>query len=396
MASDVGLTAPESLAELSVTFRRAVIGLGCAAAGAGVQLGAFSPFITALGISLGVMGVIIAGSAVARRPTESRILGIAALTAFAAIFSAHESWASVRMMFGVLTAVGTVAALLFLLSRTARQIAVSVLIVFHFCGIVTAITSPPATPWMTTQLWVRLFRPHLEFCYTNNAYQFYSPEPGPANLLWFCILGDDNQTRWIKVPNETEVYDPLGVEYYRRLSITERANSNEQFPAGPPLEALARRSEARTWIPMHPEAVPGLQFRMPDENARQFIASYARHVASAFGSGREGVSIKSIKVYLAQHRLLNQKQYAAKRNPYAKDSYLPFFVGEFDAQGHLLNPFDPLLYWIVPIVAVPKQDPVTHATIPGEFDYVNYVIAHAGSDPFDSTVTAPVKEQPHD
>ena len=47
-------------------------------------------------------------------------------------------------------------------------------------GLANAITSPPATPWLTTQTWVRLFRPHLEFCYVNNAYQFYSPQPGPA------------------------------------------------------------------------------------------------------------------------------------------------------------------------------------------------------------------------
>jgi hypothetical protein len=281
-----------------------------------------------------------------------------------------------------MTAVGAVAAILFTLSKTARQIAVSALVVFHFCGILSAITSPPATPWMTTQSWVRLFRPHLEFCYTNNAYQFYSPEPGPANILWFCILGQDGGFRWVKVPDQLDVYDPLSVEYYRRLSITERANSNEQFPAGPPLESLIRRKEAEPWIPLHPEAIPALQFRMPDENGRQFLASYARHVAHKYGSGREGVGVKSIKVYLTQHRLLSKRQYANKEDPYAKDSYLPFFVGEFDAEGKLINPFDPLLYWVVPILKMPKRDPVTGATVAGEPEYKNCVIFHAGSDPF--------------
>jgi hypothetical protein len=277
-----------------------------------------------------------------------------------------------------------VAAALFLMSRTARLIAVSVLVLYHFAGVLSAITSPPPTPWLTSQAWVRLFRPHLEFCYVNNAYQFYSPEPGPANLLWFCIIGEDNQPRWLKVPNPNENYDPLGVEYYRRLSITERANGNEVLPAGPPPEVLLRRQQVINEYPFHPEAIPGLQFRMPDENSRQFLRSYARHVAKTYGSGRPGVGVKSIKIYLTQHRLLSQQQYANKEDPYDKASYLPFFVGEYDKDGRLLNPFDPLLYWIVPIIKVPKYDAETGRVLPGQFEYKNYVTWHAGSDPFET------------
>src|SRR5262245_17326496 len=272
MASNIHASnGAENQAELKTIFRLGLIGLCAAAAGAIVQLASFSVLTSAIAVILGIVGVLIAGFAIVRRPTDSRILALAALTAFVAAFSAHESWGSIRMTFGVMTAVGTVAAILFTLSKTARQIAVSALVVFHFCGILSAITSPPATPWMTTQSWVRLFRPHLEFCYTNNAYQFYSPEPGPANILWFCILGQDGGFRWVKVPDQLDVYDPLSVEYYRRLSITERANSNEQFPAGPPLESLIRRKEAEPWIPLHPEAIPALHFRMPDENGRPFF-----------------------------------------------------------------------------------------------------------------------------
>jgi hypothetical protein len=368
--------------ELTGTFRHALIGLGCAILGAAVQLVSFSTLSAAAAITLGVVGVISAGLAIVRRPTDSRILGLAALTALAAVFSAHPDWGAVRMMLAVQAAIAGVAAVLFLLSSTARKVAVSALVIFHFCGIISAITSPPATPWLTAQLWVRVFRPHLEFCYSNNAYQFYSPEPGPANLLWFCIQADDVPAPyWIKIPDtKTEVYDPLGSEYYRRLSITERANGNEQLPNGPPAESLVRRNDAVAMgIPMHPDAVPAMQFRMPDENSRQFLASYARHVAKIEAAKHPGRQIKSIKVYLTQHMLLKPKQYADHEDPYDKSSYLPFFVGEYDADGKLVNPFDNMLFWVVPIIKTKSIDPATGNQV---VQYQNYMIGHAGSDPF--------------
>lgn len=362
--------------------RRLAIALAIVAAGVAIQFVSNIPLLAAIAITLGIAGVISAAFAVVQRPTDSRVLGLAALTAGLSVFSAQPEWGAVRMMLTVLAAVGGVAAILFLLSQTTRRIVVSALVIFHFCGILSAITSPPSTPWLTSQTWVRLFRPHLEFCYTNNAYQFYSPEPGPANVLWFCIEGNDNQYRWIKTPNINDVYDPLGVEYYRRLSITERANSNEQLLGGPPPEALLRRREVIDLYPMHPEAMAALQFRMPDENGRQFLASYVRHVAKKHAAEMPDFGIKSMKVYLTQHRLLSQKQYADGENPYDISSYLPFFVGEFDAQGSLLNPFDPMLYWIVPILRTPKYDPATGAAIPKQYDYKNFVTIHAKSDPF--------------
>jgi hypothetical protein len=372
----------DSTPQFSDAVRRVFYGLGIAILGSVIQLLSFSVATTAIAMTLGGVGVIVAATGVVRRPMDSKILALAALSALAAAFAAKPEWASVRMMLSVLAAVGGAAAGLFLLSQTTRRIVVSALVIFHFCGILSAITSPPSTPWLTTQTWVRLFRPHLEFCYTNNAYQFYSPEPGPANVLWFCIEGDNGQYRWIKTPSVDEVYDPLGVEYYRRLSITERANSNEQLLGGPPAEALMRRREVLDAYPMHPDAMPALQFRMPDENGRQFLANYVRHVAKRHAEEMPGFGFKGVKVYLTQHRLLSQKQYADGENPYDISSYLPFFVGEFDAQGNLTNPFDPMLYWIVPILRTPKYDPATSKVIPNQYEYKNFVTIHAKSDPF--------------
>ena len=89
-------------------------------------------------------------------------------------------------------------------------------------------------------------------------------------------------------------------------------------------------------------------------------------------------------MYLTQHRLLDRNQYANKVDPYDKASYLPFFVGEFDVDGKLMNPFDPMLYWIVPIIKSPKINPDTGAAIPGEFTYRNYLHEQTGSDPFET------------
>lgn len=368
--------------ELGGALRLAGIGLAIAAVGAIVQFIDLGSVSNCVALALGIAGTVIAGLAIVARPNDSRLLGIAVLTAAAGFLCAHSSWGSIRLLFGVMAMVAAVAAILFMVSRTTRLVVVSVLLLYHFAGVLSAITSPPPTPWLTSQAWVRLFRPHLEFCYVNNAYQFYSPEPGPANLLWFCILGDDNQIRWLKVPNSDEKYDPLGVEYYRRLSLTERVNSNEFLIAGPPEDAIYRRTQIINEYPWFPEAAPAMQYRMPDENSRQFLRSYVRHVAKTHGSGRPGVGVKSIKVYLTQHRLLSQFQYANKVDPYDKASYLPFFVGDYDPTGRLLNPFDPLLYWIVPIIKVPKYDNESGKQI--GYEYQNFVTAHAGGDPFES------------
>src|SRR4051794_35115868 len=141
-----------------------------------------TPFLAIAGAMLAVVGLLVAGAAAARRPKDSAVLGLAAAAAALAFFATHKEWDAIRIMMIVMAWVAAVAAVLVRLPQTAQRVAVSVLVLFHFAGILTAITSPPETPWLTAQLWARIFRPHLEFCYVNNAYQFYSPQPGPANV----------------------------------------------------------------------------------------------------------------------------------------------------------------------------------------------------------------------
>src|SRR5207245_8728727 len=114
-----------------------------------------------------------------------------------------------------------------------RLVAISAAMVFHFTGIFMATTSPPPTPWLTEQLFQRVFNPYLQFVYLRNAYHFYSPEPGPASLVAFHLkteTGSDPSTgakqyqyEWVVIPRRpADVRDPLGLSYYRRLSLTEQ------------------------------------------------------------------------------------------------------------------------------------------------------------------------------
>lgn len=368
--------------ELWCVYRHGLIGTAFAAVAAAARLVAGGELtLDVVAAITAVVGMLTTGTAVARRPKDSAVLAIGSATALLAYFATHPQWDAIRVMMGVMAAVAAVAAVMLRLSQTVQRVAISLFVLYHFCGILSAITSPHPMPWLTAQLWARLFRPWLEFCYVNNAYQFYSPQPGPAQVLWFCITGEDNESHWLKIPRRDEVLDPLGVEYFRRLSLTERANQNVPTPLGPPEEMFLSRKSYSQLIPFHPELLEIQQFRMPNEHARQILASYAKHVADTFGTGRPGVSVKAIKVYLTQHRMLSQKEFAERMDPFDPTTYVPFFVGEFDAEGNLTNPYDPMLYWIVPIVRGPNHKSGPPGS-PG-LDVRNYVTVHASSDPFE-------------
>ena len=99
---------------------------------------------------------------------------------------------------------------------------------------------PPPThdqSWLAQWGWV-ILQPYLQFMYLVNAYRFYSPEPGPASLLWYYVVYEDGEIREVKVPNREEhMLDPLGQEYTRRLSISESTNQLMPLPG-------ARRHQA--------------------------------------------------------------------------------------------------------------------------------------------------------
>lgn len=337
-----------------------------------------------------------------------------------------NSWDSVQLFFGVACAIGLVGAIWTRLPRKAVYSLILLGVAYHFAGILSAITSPPPTPWLTDQYWKRVARPYLQFAYMNNAYQFYSPDPGPACELWICIeyrplrpgedpnapvdasefkeleLGDDPETQrdceWHYIPKRDVDYkDPLGLSFYRRLSVTE--NVAQYVPPGHvPLRAeqekvAARRAQfARTdFIPRtYPD--DNLERRVPNELVvRQVLPSYVRHLAHTHV--KPDKAIKSIRVYRTLHMIATLAEFrgydtmarrdVTPKSPYHPSLYMPYFQGKFARDGRLIDPTDPMLYWLVPIAPVPGREvPLDREEYKrnGGFDhyFTDYVSRQAG------------------
>jgi hypothetical protein len=313
-----------------------------------------------------VVGLVAAGSAVARRPRSTVVLALAALTGWTASWAFDKEWDTALLMLRVLTVVAAVAALLVLLPRMLGRVVVSLLIVLHFGGILTAVFSVPPpdgqAPWLVTQLWTRFYRPYLQFLYLNNAYHFYSPEPGPACLLWFYMEYADGSSHWITLPDREEHdRDPLALRYYRRLPITESVNQLLPTLEVPP-EIMRRRAVARQFrgIPSPNEIallLPGLpQHRVPTDHAKQLLQSFARHVARTQAQPDPDNAVTGIKVYRVTHAMLQPGDLAEGMSPLDPTLYLPYYQGEFDSEGNLKDPDDPFLDWLIPIIRLEKGE----------------------------------------
>jgi hypothetical protein len=310
------------------------------------------------------------------------------------------SWNSAVLLFRVITVVAAVAAVVVLLPSVGRRIVVSLVILFHFGGILTAVTSVNPAPWLSTQLWTTVYRPYLYFMWLNNAYHFYSPQPGPATLMWFCIEYDPDPDgtrnfRWVLVPDldEEGPVNPdgsrvfSGTEYTRRLSLAEYTG-NAGTPPWNLFQLWQQRIEAaqRDGIPPEdPRKVPyDQQYREPDDRSKRWIQTYVRHVASTYKFQDEekhdlDLPVKAVKFYRVVHQILQPGQVVQHMSstekkpnqvgqgmePNDKSLYWPFYCGEFDKDGNFTESCvkiainydgyfqmvnrDPYLYWLIPI-----------------------------------------------
>jgi hypothetical protein len=279
---------------------------------------------------------------------------------------------------------------------------ISILVVLHFGGILTAVLSvpPPGAPplWLATQVWTRFYRPYLQFMYLNNAYHFYSPEPGPATLLWFRVEYEDGSSCWVKVPDrKKDPRDPLLLEYYRRLPIAQNVQQLA-IVASVPQELTRRRATAGLvqGIPSAEEIalyLPGVpQYQPPAGNARPFLASYARFVAGTYLHKDPAVGVLGVKVYRVVHVIIDPGRFARGTDPSDPSLFLPYFQGEFTADGKLKDPGDPFLYWLIPIVAVPDRELAAGSSTPLDRPnhqeqpaIVDYLQLHAGSSPWEAS-----------
>jgi hypothetical protein len=312
------------------------------------------------------------------------------------------------------------------LPRPARRAVVSVFIVLHFGGMATAALSAPPTPWLASQLWSRFYRPYLEFMYLNNAYHFYSPEPGPPSLLWFCVEyvdgGGRHFTHWKKVPDIDEYGRhsyPLGLVYQRRLSLSQFTEPSDRSaytlpgPDGVPrlLRIQARRRmyappdpgdtppvpvvgprplppemlgkedpvlpeqvPAERKVPFHPEIPRENQFQPPTVFAKKLAESYARYTTALPHPEHPDWRAVKVKIYRVVHVIPPAKHIGEGADPCSPVYYLPYYLGEYDRDGKLTREAenDPLLYWLVPALPEPRPG------FPSPSYIRSYVRRHAG------------------
>ena len=194
--------------------------------------------------------------------------------------------------------------------------------------------------------------------------------------------------------------DPLGLSYYRRLSLTEAASQTladaqtaDTFNRGE--SQLSRGAVAingftrpgpdgkpeQVVIPVPPAEFEPMhtQYRVPDSLvSRNLLPSYARHLVHELsGPGRRVVNVK---MYRLEHRVVPPEYFigtsrTGRLDPFHPTTYRAYFLGDYDAAGTLVNPRDPLLYWLIPVLPKPG------GAAPGDknhVDYDDYLSKHAG------------------
>jgi hypothetical protein len=408
-----------------------LLGTALAAAVLAMLVRGFAPQASGLRLLLMIVGLLLALGAVGVRlrtiqeDAEDRfrgagVLALASAVPFLAYLSLYWEWDSIGMVwrpewdsFGMLlrvaVGVGLAGAGLLLLPRVARRLTLVFLVLFHFGGILSAVGSP-APPngqqsWLINQLWVGFYRPYLHFCYLNNAYHFYSPDPGPPMLLWFRIEYEGGKSRWVEIPSLAEARSKLA--FQRRLALTESVNQlKSQTPYDFDTRLLNRVEAGQTFrngsIPLMNDAnLPRtFEYREPVPYAKQLLKSYARYVLSHYPCEDDpDLSPKKVKIYRVIHAIPDQSQVAlgSNFNAYDPTTYLPYYQGEFDTTGKLLDGpeykdgvivkrGDPFLYWLIPIKHElkegyqPRQGPDGKFLPPGPNDMrlADYLKVHAG------------------
>ena len=348
--------------------------------------------VVAVRVLLTIGGVLALAVAIMHHPRHVGLLVLASATCMLAQFGLPQEWDSIRIVavFGGLVAAG--GAVLVALPVKYRKAAASALILLHFGNSVAAVTAPDRQPWLSSVIGMGLYRPYTQFMYLGNAHHFYSPEPGPASQVWFCIKYKPDSkgeltSRWIKLPRRPEdMTDPLALSYYRRLSLTQ--NMEQVVPAYITEDMKRRRAimeGGEYGIPFHPEITPvDAQYRFPTSHVRnELLPSYVRHVYEMPAARHDdrNVAIDTIKVYLVVHNVLGPRELKFGMRPYDDNTYSPYYMGEFNKSGQLIDANDPLLYWLIPIFSVPKDyrtlpPDATPRTHPNEFRILDGVERH--------------------
>jgi hypothetical protein len=313
-----------------------------------------------------------------------------------ATFGLPAQWGSARLFFGAVGILAFGGTLLILLPTTLRKVALIAWVFFHFGGMFTSFSSidPPGStgPYLAKQLWSFVYRPYLQVIYLTNAYHFYSPDPGPPALLWFAVHYDDGSYMWIRIPNR-EVKQ-IGMHYQRLLAMPEHCFNQmprfpltraevaglrrDQYPEDQIWENILERREGGSkiryagkgnYIPYLADVDFSIQYRAPNETSKRIISSIARRVMQTAPhktdkSGQVVTRPSTVKVYRVIQQMLSPLEMSQGKSPIEPTKFHPYFLGEFDAEGDLLFPDDPFLYWLVPRLYVPATYPRHGLTTP--------------------------------
>ena len=394
------------------------------------QIGQTTP-LRPVRIGLVAVGVLAAAAGLWMRGGDYRAWLLAPGAGWLGGFGLPMHWDSLRMVLWVAGTAAAVGAGLVRLPPRWRFSLLAVGVLFHFGGILTATTWPDThgrTPWLTNQSALRVYSPYFRFMYLSNAYHFYSPDPGPASQFFLLIEyeiddpdapgGKRTTAEWVDLPRRRVHYrDPLGLTYYRRLSLTELASYSSPGTALPPswekAAVMQRRQQNELDKSGRQVSVPGAtsfsevdmtQYRLPHTPTRRAIyPSYARHIAAEYSGPRPTADgrvlhhrVTGMKMFRVEHRIIEAPQFldhdnpdvvrARERNPafqpagqtrhqglspYHPAVYSPYYLGEYDPDGRLRDPNDPLLYWLTPVRYVPNAGK-------GEPNYDDWMSKYAG------------------
>jgi hypothetical protein len=182
--------------------------------------------------------------------------------------------------------------------------------------------------------------------------------------------------RMLALTESTNAPQPRLPFSYEEASMMERATgrpyvlfvgpSEEMVVRHDPWEVIVQRRRLGATMPQYgtdqlqlPDDVPlNVQYREPQDVAKLLIASYAKYVAwNSPHLTDPAVAVKSVKVYRVVHNLITPAELSMGGDPLDKSHYWPYFQGEFDRDGKMIDPRDPFLYWLLPVVYVPRDYP---------------------------------------
>ena len=129
-----------------------------------------------------------------------------------------------------------------------------------------------------------------------------------------------------------------------------------------------------------PHAAPSyeLEFRWyapPQADVSRFLLpSFTKHLAAEYTT--PGFKVVNVKLYRAEHRIVTTQFFVTQKlSPFHPTMYRVYFLGDYSSGGQLVDPQDPMLYWLVPIM--PKAG-LLKLDQPGPDQFVDLLTEHAG------------------